>query len=152
MARRNRQVIALLTLALSVCTASCSDGTRSPAAFCSTMRSEKRRILEQFESIQDAGEQSGDALVVVIAQLGGSIQAYGELRTYFAKLGEVAPEEIRAEVEIVRDSLSDQIDRAGDAVSDPLGAIAGGIFSSIATSGQLEAVNNYALNNCGESV
>ena len=57
---------------------------RSVESFCSTMRSEKARILEQLEGVQAAAESSDDEFAGVLLGLGGSMQALGELRTYFS--------------------------------------------------------------------
>ena len=128
------------------------ESTRSTEAFCATMRSEKARILDQFNSTVAAGENSGDEFLGVISGLGASLQALGELRTYFAKLSKVAPAEIQTEVEIVADSFEKQLDAASKAVSDPLAALSEGLMSGLTTSGQLNTVDSFARENCGEGI
>lgn len=128
------------------------ESQRSTEAFCTTMRSEKARILDQFNSNVATGENSGDESVAVISGLGASLQALGELRTYFAKLSKVAPAEIQTEVEIVADSVEQQLDAASKAVSDPLGALTEGLMSGMTSSGQLNTVDSFARANCGESI
>ena len=116
------------------------------------MRSEKARILDQFNSTVAAGEDSGDEFLAVISGLGASIQALGELRTYFAKLSKEAPAEIQAEVEIVAESYEKQLDAASKAVSDPLAALSEGLMSGLTSSGQLNTVDSFARSNCGEGI
>lgn len=142
----------LLFVVLALTTA-CSNGPgRSAEAFCDTLHSEKQRILSQFQDAQQAADATNDELASVLAGLGGSIQALGELRTYFHKLADHAPEEIRTEAEIVADAYDDQMDAAGNAAANPLGALASGLFGSMAISGQLDTMNQFALQNCGESI
>ncbi len=131
----------------------CSNGPeRSVDSFCSTMRSEKARILEQLEGAQAAASASDDEFAGVLLGLGGSLQALGELRTYFAKLSDVAPEEIRVEVEIVAEAMDEQLDSAGEAASDPLGSFGNALVTSLTTSGQLASVDEFARSNCGEGI
>lgn len=125
---------------------------RSAAAFCQTMRSEKERILAQLEETSAAGAASGDEFLAALSGLGASIQALGELRTYFQKLAKVAPEDIRTEIEIVAESYDQQVDDAGDGVTKPLETAVGALFEGLATSGQVSAVDEYARANCGEGI
>lgn len=143
---------ALVAVAVAVVAPACSSGgsERSTASFCSTMRSEKQRIRGQLDDAAAAQEAAGDDFAMVLIGLGGSIQAIGELRTYFRKLAAVAPDEIRTEAEIVAESYDKQLDSAGDAVGDPLGGLGGLLMSSLTTSGQMNALDEFAFANCGE--
>ena len=131
----------------------CSSGPeRSAEAFCSTLRSEKERILGQLSDGQAAAEAQDDELVGMLTGLGASVQALGELRTYFGKLADVAPDEIRHEVEILEEEIGEQLDNAQNVADDPLGSLASAFVDSFSLSGQLSAVNDYAMDNCGESI
>lgn len=142
-------IAAALLLAVGVIV-SCSNGSeRSVEAFCSTLRSEKARILDQFES---ASAPSGDGFADALSGLGASVQAMGELRTYFRKLERVAPDRIQTEVEIVAESIDRQFDAAKDAARDPLGAFGSALITGFTTSGQMQAVDRYARENCGEGI
>lgn len=144
----------VLIVAIMTATASCGDSgpIRSAAAFCGTLKSEKTRVTAQLNDTVSAGQASGDDLVAVLSTFGGSLQALGELRTYFAKLSAVAPNEIRTEVEIVAKSYDAQLDAASKAVSDPLGSLSSGLFSAMTTSGQMNSVDSYARTHCGEGI
>lgn len=130
----------------------CSGGgdERSAEAFCSTMKSEKQRILAQFEATSSAG--SPESLEGALAGAGASIQALGELRTYLHRLSDVAPDEIQAPLEIVKDAYDKQFEQMGDAARNPLGALASGLVGSMATSGQLSELDAYAREHCGEGI
>jgi len=132
---------------------SCSSGPeRSVESFCTTLRSEKERILAQIDQGSAAAEAQSDELASGMMSLGVTLQALGELRTYFHELADVAPDEVRTEVEIIRDEVDKQFDTAGDAASNPLGSLAEAVVSGFAMSGQMETVNNFAKDNCGEGI
>lgn len=105
------------------------------------MRSEKARMLDQFKLTVAVSEDSGDEFLAVISGLRASMQAFGELRTYFAELSEVAPAGIQTGIEIVA---------ASKTVSDPLAALSEGLMSGLTSSGQLSTVDSFARNSCGE--
>jgi hypothetical protein len=151
-AARSTRLALILVIAAGPMVACSGEPDRSVESFCSTMRSEKARILEQLEGVQAAAESSDDEFAGVLLGLGGSMQALGELRTYFAKLSDVAPDEIRVEVEIVAEAMDKQLDAAGDAVGDPLGGLGSALMTSLTTSGQLAAVDEFARSNCGEGI
>lgn len=136
-----------LILCLSL--AACSQ--RSTEAFCATMRSEKARILNNFNLSVQAADASGDDLVSVMSKLGASVSALGELRVYFNKLAKVAPDEIQTEVEVVAELMDKQL-AAGTNVSNPLGALAGSVMTGLQMQGPLNAVDGYARTHCGEGI
>jgi hypothetical protein len=151
--RRHRPALVALVVLVAALTMACSSGPeRSAESFCRTLRAEKQRILDQLSEGSAAAEAQSDDLLGVMMGLGVTVQALEELRTYFHKLADVAPEEIRTEVELVRDEFDTQFENAGDAASDPLGSLATSIFGSMAVSGQLDAVNSYAQEHCGEGI
>ena len=125
---------------------------RSTAAFCTTLKSEQARILAQFHSTADAGAASGDGFAAALAGLGASLQALGELRTYFHKLAAVAPAEVQTEAQLVADSYDDQVQSAKDAISHPLEGLATSILGGVMISGQLNTLNQFALRECGQSI
>ncbi len=142
-----------MAILVAVIPAGCGEEShRSAEAFCATMRSEQARILDQLNSTVSAGKNSGDEFLAAISGVGASIQALGELRTYFAKLSKVAPAEIQTEVEIVADSYEKQLDAASKVVSDPLAALSQAFMGGLTSSGQLNTVDSFARENCGEGV
>jgi hypothetical protein len=123
---------------------------RSTEAFCETLSSEKQRILEQFEVASQP--KSGDQFLELIGGLGASVQALGELRTYFDKLADVAPEEIRSEAEILSDHFDKQFDDAEDVGSNPFGQLAGSLVGAMAVSGPMNTVQQFAMTHCEEGI
>src|SRR5947209_5783098 len=105
------------TASLAIITAAfvfvgCGGQTRSPEAFCSALHSEKQRILAEFNATSHAG--SNDQLARLLLGLGASLQALGELRTYFHKLADVAPDEIKDDAQIVANDWDRQVSSASD--------------------------------------
>ena len=143
-------VLAALMVLPSVTALPCGGTDRPVGAFCSTLESEQARILEQFESTSAAG--GDDDFASMFASLGASVQAMGELRTYFTKLSKVAPEEIRTEAEIVAKEYDQMFDAAAASASDPLGSIGTRLIGSMALSGPLESMNSFAKENCGRAI
>ena len=130
----------------------CSGSQRTTAAFCSTMKSEQSRILAQFNSSKDAAAGQNDAFANALMGVGATVQALGELRTYFHKLSAVAPKEIEEETKLVADWYDDQVKSAKGAISNPLGSLASSALDGIMISGPMNTVNKFALQNCGQSV
>lgn len=109
----------------------CSAG-RSIEAFCNTMEEHKEAYLEQMDAAQGAG-------------LGGlltAVSAVGDLKTMWKELAEVAPEDIRSDVESVSETWQKQEDNA--ASGDWLASIATGLLNS----GSMSRVDSYVRENC----
>ena len=149
--RRSRLSAAFLigVLAISGCD---STTGRSVGAFCTTLHSEKQRILNQLNRNVGAAKATGDGLLQALGGLGASIQAIGELRIYFRKLATVAPEPIRTEVELIRDDYDEQFKHLSDMAAHPLAALAAGLVGGMASSGQMNTVNSFAVSNCREGI
>lgn len=121
--------------------AGCGGQTRSTAALCNTLHFETQRILAQFNASSHPG--SNDQLVQALSGLGASLQALRELRTYFHKLSDVGPDEIKEDQEV---------SNAANEAANPLSAFAGALASGAMDSGQLSTLNQFALTHCHESV
>jgi hypothetical protein len=122
--------------------------TRSVEAFCSTMKSEQKRIIDEFESSTDAAQASGDDFAEAFLTIGASVQALGELQTYFSKLAKVAPEEIQTEAEIVADKIGDVL-KAPDLSFE---GIAGSMMASMEIAGPINTLDTFAKEHCGQSI
>lgn len=148
--RRHRLLIGAIGIMSVV---ACSAGAdRSVAAFCRTLHDEKERIRGQLDENIAAAEQSGDETLEVLLGLGAGVQALGELRVYFRKLADHAPEEIRVEAELVADEYEKQLDEATEALDNPLGALADGVMSSLTISGPMNTLNDFAVRECDETL
>jgi hypothetical protein len=142
----------LTALAAAALLAACggdSGPTRSVSSFCSTLASEKEAYLSKYDTRADTIESSSlDDFSKAFASLGSAVEAMGDAVRIFDRLDRVAPDDIQPDVAAIRDSLQKQIDNAGDAVSNPLGALAGGLVSGLSTMGSWQRVEDYIETNC----
>ncbi|NND02619.1 MAG: hypothetical protein HKN91_07515 [Acidimicrobiia bacterium] len=152
--KKSFKVLMSVATASAVLMSSCGGG-RSVDAFCSTLENEQERILEQLETnqanAQDLSAQGND-LAAAFTSLAGVGVALGDLATYFKSLSAVAPAEIQDDVEVVAEEYDKQLDDAGSAASNPLGAIGSGIVSGFKTAGPLQRVDSFARENCGQGI
>lgn len=123
-----------------------SKPTRSVEAFCSTMNSEQERILAEFDA--NNGDGHIDDFSEAMAGMLASVQALGELQVYFQKLAEVAPPEIQTETQLVADKIGDQMKIPDFSIT----GVGNQLIAAIMLSGPMDAVNRFALKNCGKSV
>lgn len=149
---RLRAIAATAIIGVAVAAGACGGDNqgRSVEAFCTTMKSEKQRILDQF----DAGTYPADSgsIADILAGPAATVQAFGELRSYFDRLAAVAPEQIRVPMQIVADEYAAQFEKMSDIAKNPLAALAGNMFGALAISGQLNEVDTYAREHCGEGI
>lgn len=133
---------------LSALASGCStEPERSAAQFCSVMDKHKSRYLTNMETATDnIGNQ--DSATAVIAGLGQTASALGDLTIMWDELSVVAPEDIRADVEKIAKNYSAQMDSAGDSVSNPLASLASGLTSGLTTSGSYQRVDQFVGDNC----
>jgi len=110
----------------------------SKANFCKTYLAEKHGYLARY------GRTTGDPL----QDLTNGIGAMSSWVPMFDRLARVAPDEIRSDVEHIRDSLKEQQQVAGEAVTDPLGALGRGLVSGLMTMDSWERVGSYVDQNC----
>ncbi len=144
---------ALAGVALLVASAlpACSSGPeRSVEAYCTTLEQEQERILADFEGQMAAAEGTDDEFLGALMALGAGLGAIGELEIYADKLAEVAPEEIRVDVEAVATSIEEQNEAAKDAASDPLGALGSALIGSLMSAGSFQRVGEWTYEHCGQ--
>lgn len=137
----SRWTATALTAAL-VLTA-CGDG-RSPAAFCDTMAEHRERYTAAMHSAQGQVGQ-GDAAGL----LGGTVQAFtalADLQVMWNELAEVAPEEIRVDVERIRDTSQKQLDALGE--GSLLSSITSGVVSGLSSTGSYGRVDEFTRIHC----
>jgi hypothetical protein len=145
--RRTPTVIAFsLALVLLPATLSGCGTERSAKAYCDTMQKHKDRYLS---AMADATKQveKGDAAGVV-GGLAGTVSALGDIQRMWEDLAKVAPEEIRPDVESVRDNSAKQLDKAEQSIKDPAGALASALVNALVNSGPIRRVDAYTRQNC----
>lgn len=137
---------AALALLSSALVTGCS--ARSVDAYCSTFYGEGQEFRQRLIGAEASGEPVG-----MIVQL---LAVPRDLAVFFGELAEVAPEDIRSEVETVRDLYDAQADGLGEDAADlfggpasALGGIAGDLMSGLAAAPALQRIDEWTTANCG---
>jgi len=110
------------------------------------MQKHKDRYLQAMGDAQKAVDQ-GDAAGVV-GGLAETISALGDIQRMWDELAQVAPEEIRTDVESVRDNSAKQLDKAEQSVRDPMAALGSALANALVNSGPIRRVDAYTRTNC----
>jgi hypothetical protein len=144
--RRAAPLVASI-LAAAAATAGCGLGeTRSAEAYCDKYETGFAAIKSDYPEV-DQYSTSDENPLVLLLQTGS---AYGDIVALIGEMADVSPDEVRSDVERVHETLKEQLDSAGDAVSDPLGTIAGQLVKGVANAGAFERMDQYTLEHCGE--
>lgn len=121
--------------------------SRSAENYCSVLASHRERYLAAMGSAQ--GSVSSQDALAALGGLAQAASALADLQQMWTDLAEVAPDEIRTDTEAVRDIGQKQQDAlAGGGLADPLGALSGGLFSSIAAAGPMGRIDTYVRTHC----
>ena len=117
-----------------------SGPTRSAAAFCAVYFQQKHQYLSTYASHNYQNDP-----------LGGLVNAIGAMSDWvpmFEKMDAVAPPEIEPDVQNIVDSLKQQEQQAGQAVSNPLGALGSSLATAMMSSASWDHVSQYVEQNC----
>lgn len=143
---RRAGVTALVAVA-AIGLAGCGTG-RSVAAYCDTFFDRGEEFRQRYLAI-DAESDPLSAL----AQLAATPR---DLATLFGDLAAVAPEEIGADVETLRDHFDQQADElgddAGEVFSGPmgaLGAVSGDLLAGLSVAPALQRFDSWTTEHCG---
>lgn len=149
MRSRRRSPPALAVLALGICASfcGCGESTRSVAAVCHVWDTQGLALHEKYEAVNKAEKTSGAAGVLSV--LASAIGAPNELAHLMTAMANVAPPESQPDFETVAAAFKKLSESEGKAITDPLGAIAGDLVESAATSGSYERVDSFLATNCG---
>lgn len=129
---------AAASLALTGCGASVED-------YCDTFYGEGSALRESFQEASDNAAASSDPF----AGLGTALSAPQELATFFDKLADNSPDDIKPDVEVLRDEFQEINDNMAENAMNPFGGLLNAFLSSATTSGSYNRVNTYTLENCG---
>lgn len=142
----SRSRVAAALLVALIATAGC--GTRGVDAYCDTFYGEGQEFRQRWIDTNAAGDPVG-TLVQLLA-------VPRDLAVFFGKLADVAPEDIRSDVETIRDLYQAQADDLGDDAADlfagpasALGGIAGDLMSGLAAAPALQRVDTWTTTHCG---
>lgn len=125
-----RRAIAIAVVALAACG---SDDGRSLAAYCDTFWSGARELHATLDA------QASDDPVAAVAAVFSSI---GDLGVLFDEMARVAPDDIRADTEAIRDAVRSLPGSGGS------GDIVSAIVSGLTSAGSFDRVNAYLRDNC----
>ena len=140
--RRAILIAVLVTLA-----AACSPG-RSTEAFCDTFHSETERLGDKYNAQADQISQMQDPFLGLFASMGALLEAQGDQVVMLQRLADVAPEEIRADVEAVRDSAERQLEITQAAAGNPLMSLFAGLTAGSQSLGSARQVDAFLIENC----
>ncbi len=144
---RTAAIIGLV--AAIACAAACASGPeRSTASFCRTFEREAVALHDKYSAEAAAVDPEGDPLGSLFTATGSLLEAQGDFVVLFDRLGEVAPDDIRPDVEAVHDAFAQQAAAVRGAGSDPLGAIVGGLLAGLQSTGSFDRVQAYIDGNC----
>lgn len=144
--RTRRIGAALLALALASTGAACGgDEGRSTAAFCAELAAVEQQAMAAGQAVETAGDI--DPLAGLVASFG----ALGEIPTMMRRLEAKAPDEIRADMTAIADTIEEAYD-PGAAIDNPLSALAGSVISGLMVQNQIQRVDQFARTNCGSSL
>jgi len=117
-----------------------SGPTRSAAAFCAVYFQQKHQYLSTYASHNYQNDP-----------LGGLVNAIGAVSDWvpmFEKMDAVAPPDIEPDVQNIVDSLKQQEQQAGQAVSNPLSALGSSLVTAMMSSASWDHVSQYVEQNC----
>lgn len=143
--RRRLLLSAVSTALVLPMLAACSEG-RSVEAYCDTMYEHQDRFEQTMAQAADAA--ASGTFDGALEGLAGAAGAVGDLQQMWSDLADAAPEEIRADVESIRDTYARQFERAEDGASDPLGVLAGSIADSLFNWGAASRVDAWTAEHC----
>jgi hypothetical protein len=128
-----------LVLALTAC----GGTSRSVAAYCSYFYGRGGQLRHRWLESSQSG--SSDP----IAALAGTFAAIPEAASFLHGLAQRAPDDIAPDVETLAQALDRITGQAGSGAADPVGALASGLATGLATTGAEQRVNEYTIRNCG---
>jgi hypothetical protein len=139
----SRLRLILLVASCMVSLAGCGGPTRSVAAYCSFFYGQGGQLRQRWMQLGSGATQNP------IGALGSVFGAVPEAASFLHELSLRAPDDIAPDVQTLASALEQFSGQAGSAAADPLGALASGLTTGLATGGAEERVNAYTEEHCG---
>jgi hypothetical protein len=133
--------IATTCVAVAAVTSGCGED-RSAEAYCRAFYAKAAPIRQSYVDQNQRVESDPFGSMIKL------LQAPGDLASIFDSMVDHAPDEIKSDTVIVRDSFKQMQDTMGKAVSNPLEAMGAGLVSSLSSGGALERVDAYLSAHC----
>jgi hypothetical protein len=149
--RTGSGALAIAVLAAVSMTSCAGEDGRSVASFCAALQAEKDRITRRLDEMTRAREQADDASAPLV-DLTSSFAAVGELRTYFGRLAQHAPDEIRVQAETVAEEYDELVDSAPQVMTNPWGELAGDLITGMTVQGPMADMDEFAERSCGQGI
>jgi hypothetical protein len=136
-------VIAAAGCACALALTACGSGPeRSAEAYCKAFYSKAAPIRQGYI---DANKTANADPLGALLKLAS---APGDFESIFASMADHAPDEIKSDTEVVRDSLKKVQESMGQAFSNPLGALGSGLGASLSSAGAYRRVDAYLTQHC----
>jgi hypothetical protein len=139
--------LAVLAAAGAIALGACGTG-RGVEAYCDTFFARGEEIRQRYLAL----DAEADPLAA-FAQLAATPR---DLATLFGDLADVAPEEVRVDVETLRDHFDQQADELGDDAGallggplGALGAVSGDLLAGLSVAPALQRVDGWTSEHCG---
>jgi hypothetical protein len=131
----------VVLLLAGVVLASCSGSNRSAAAVCHVWDTQAVPLHNRYQS-----DATGKFSLQELADL---IAVPQTLANLMGNLAAVAPEPIETDFSELQHAFQNEVNNAGQAVTNPIGALSSGLVSGLESLGPYDRVNSYLSNNCG---
>lgn len=115
--------------------------TRSVAAYCHVFYGTGAKLRDSYASATYANDP--------LQALGTILSAPSQLANFLGQLAAVAPMIIEPAVATLQQAFQEEAGEAGGAVSDPLGALFGGLVAGMASEQAAQEVTQWTLAHCG---
>lgn len=143
MRRRAAGPLSALTVVLcGLGLTACGGSERSPEAYCRAFYTKAAPLRQGYV---DAGKTANADPLTAIVKL---LSAPGDFESLFDGMVPHAPDEIRSDTVVVRDSFKKLQDSMGDAITNPLGALASNLGTSLSSAGAFNRVDAYLGRHC----
>lgn len=114
--------------------------TRSAAAYCQVFYGEGSKLRATYSSA-DANDP--------LQALGTILSAPSQLASFLGQLEAVAPGTIEPAVATLQQAFQEEANEEGDAATDPIGALFGGLVAGLSSQQAAQEVTQWTFRHCG---
>jgi hypothetical protein len=133
-------LVIVIVLGAGIPLTACSSNPRSAAAVCHVWTTQAVPLHDQYAKDSSAG--------LSLASIIDLVGVPDQLANLMGSMGAVAPEPIEGDFQILQSAFQKEASSMGQAVTDPLGALVGGVVNGLSTAGSYTRVNQYIEDNC----
>lgn len=133
---------AAVLLAVSAAVGACGASDRSPQALCEAFYSRAAPLHAKYTQAAGAASQNP------LGSLATALSSIGDLATVFDAMDQHAPADIEPDTAQLRDEFRRLEDNIGQGAANPIGALASGLATSLASAGAYQRVADYLDAHC----